>query len=69
MENGLKDIKHRLSAVRENEDGTVWESHALWNYARRNVNSGVSGRSDNLNLWRANDPIQRGGDSLFNRIL
>lgn len=79
MEDGPINITDRLRAVRVNEDGTVWESHALWhNASRRGDADSSSGssrvvtsswRDSNLHHWRTHYEIESRADGLLDRIL
>jgi hypothetical protein len=76
MEDGSINIADRLRAVRVNEDGTVWESHALWHNASRRGDADSSSRGvtsswreSNLHQWRTHYSIESRADGLLDRIL
>lgn len=68
MEHGTEDIDSRLRAVRKDDDGTIVESHALWNRGKRVDQTNVLRPAGNLHRWRIHYTPQGRRDSLFDRI-
>lgn len=68
MAHGTEDIDSRLRAVRKEDDGTIVESHALWNRGKRVDQAEVLRTGHNLHRWRAHYTPERRLDGLFDRI-
>jgi len=51
----------RLRLVKKLEDGTIVESHALWNFGRKHSHGDVGPMSSNLHPWRSHYPVDRTG--------
>lgn len=69
MINRLKNINDRLRSVGKNDDGTIFESHALWNDPRRNGSYARRQRAiEDFYRWSARDAFYRRLYGLFDRI-
>lgn len=68
MEHGTKDIDSRLRAVRKDDDGTVKESHALWNSGKRVHQPDILGTANHSSHRFAHHSPQGRMHVLFDRI-
>jgi len=60
--------KYRLSSVRKNDDGTIVESHALWNNAIGRGYPDGTGPGVDFNPGSVRDTLQGRLYGFFNRI-
>ncbi len=69
MKDGLENIDNRVRSIQENDDGTLVESHALWNNAvgRRDPNLGRVERD--FPYGRTTYPQESRREGLIHRIL